>query len=161
MNIAITEVSGLKEAILAAGIKTLLEAVEIPVNVRQDGVVPAAPAAASIVADVPAEPLTRASRIPSKKAKSVVKQLAPPPAKSEPASGPSPTVGNLPDPRGSIRDAVRRALSTSGKDIITMVQAVQRTFPEKNRDYIGTVLCQLAKGGECELGDDGKWRKGA
>jgi hypothetical protein len=149
MNISITEVSGLKDTILAAGIKTILDGIGLPVNVGQTGTLPVAETPAKVIVHTPAPKATKQKALPAP---------APKPKRVPTSDGrhAGPT-----DPRGSIRDAVRAALNTTGKDIVTMTQEVQRTFPEKNRDYIGTVLCQIAKGGECELGEDGKWRKAA
>jgi hypothetical protein len=81
-----------------------------------------------------------------------VKRAAPT-KKAEPASKVSA------DARGSRRDACRAALAknTNGATIESIVHEVQKTFPEMNRTDVGTVLCQLSKVGECELGADQRW----
>lgn len=147
MNITISAIDGLKEAVLASGIKELLQGMDdgICVSIEKREALPqSAPAAPAMPVEAP----KRRGRKPRAKA-------APAPVKRAPAA--YATSGGA-SGTGTIRDAVRAAIG-NGADIETVTQQVQRTFPDKTRNYVGIVLMQLSKGGECELGDDGKWRK--
>ena len=136
----------MRNAVIAHGLQYMLESLDLGLTVT--GVI-----------DPPAEPVAPEPKaVAAAPVKKVRRYALPAPA---PKAAAKPVKAVAADSRGSIRDAVRATLTASGKNIVQIVNEVQRTFPEKNRDYVGTVLCQLAKGGECELGGDFMWRKSA
>jgi hypothetical protein len=154
MKIAITEVSDAKEGLIALGLKALLVSagMEAP-SVSTAGVFSAALAQADHVPAPPALPAPAAAPAKGKyKARGVTK----PAAKKAPKRTPAPTAPT--DSRGTRRDAIRAALAKGPAPIEIMTARAQATFPEMTRTDVGTVLCQLSKTGECELGDDRNWR---
>ena len=157
MNISISGVAGMKDAVIASGIKTFIENLGFGIAIEVGmGELPATTPAAPIAAPT-AEP-EPAAATPKKRKYALRKTVAKPvkaaqkrtPVASAPSGGA--------DPRGTRRDAVRGALSaTTGKNYYQLETELKATWPELDRSMISTIVCQLAKGGECEQ-VEGKWR---
>lgn len=151
MKITITEIAN-QEFLMALGVQALLSRMGIGVDLPgHPGV--SEMLAPTVVAPVPLAALPTPAAAPRARRTPAPKPKPKPKAKAFAAASA--------DPRGSKRDAIRAALRGEAKTIEQIIARVQKTFPELNRDYIGTVLCQLSKAGECSLGDDKLWRAAA
>lgn len=105
--------------------------------------------APALPAPAPAAPKRRGSKPVRRGA---AKKTVHKPARKAPAA---------PDARGSKRDAIRASLRGGPKPVERILADAQKTFPELDRNYVGLVLLQLSRSGECELGEDKLWRAAA
>ncbi len=148
MKIVITEIANFHDALLARGVGAQLREAGLAVEIAEAQTPSIAPAARGA---------GEASKTTNRKGK---KKQAARAAKVKPnrsaQSRAAKAVGAGTEGQGTKRDAVRAALRGGAKTIEQIVAIVQKTFPALDRDYVGTVLCQLK--GECELGEDRLWR---
>ena len=154
MNITISGVEGMKDAVIASGIKTFIENLGLGIAIEVGTVAAAAPPA---VIDLPvAAKRVYAKRVAQPKPIEKAVKKVPKTAQKRPVAAPA-AVGGA-DARGTRRDAVRAALSaTTPKNYYQLEQELKPVWPELDRSMISTIVCQLAAGGEC-VQEDGKWR---
>lgn len=157
MKLVISEVQNPVEAVFALGLKTLAAGMGASVDlagiVIGGGVVPEPAIVRDPALALPAPapgPKRRGSAETPVKRKAVKKPHKP--ARKAPA---------VSDARGSKRDAIRASLRGGPKPVERILADAQKTFPELDRNYVGLVLLQLSRAGECELGEDKLWRAAA
>lgn len=158
MKLVISEVQNPVEAVFALGLKSLAAGMGASVDlagiVIGGGIVPEPAVVHDPALALPAPAASTPKRRESKSASRALakKTAAHKTARKAPAAS---------DPRGSKRDAIRASLRSGPKPVERILADAQKTFPELDRNYVGLVLLQLSRAGECELGEDKLWRAAA